>query len=260
MVGRLGCERHRRLLAGFLGDAQRAILGQPVARDDKAGERLRELGHQRLPDMRRQVLELEQGLADRREMAEAFDDAFDREDRKVGIVVLDQRQAGLGRADLGNRRRDRARQVRAARDCRLHGAGAGRDMIDKIGVEQKRRAFEHDAGDLAVVGGERMDDGGRRQFAVGQRFGQRMAHQGRRIVEQHDHGALAGGAIVLAHVRIKVGPRQGRCRIGALGGRSGAHPLKKLTYDHCICTRAARTSAARSRGQAKPGGLIKGSP
>ena len=58
------------------------------------------------------------------------------------------------------------------------------------------------------------------------------AHQRRRIVEQHDHRALGGGAIVGRQIGIEIGARQRAGRFGALAGRRGAHPLQELTNDH----------------------------
>ncbi len=72
-------ERDRRLLAGLLGDALGAILVEPGARGDKAGERLGQFCDQRLPRRRGQILAHQHRFADRGEMAMARDDAIERE-------------------------------------------------------------------------------------------------------------------------------------------------------------------------------------
>ena len=72
-------------------------------------------------------------------MAVAFDDTIDRERRNVGIVVLEQRQAGFLGADFGDRGGDRTRQRGAARDRGLHRRRTGRHGIDQIGIDEQRR-------------------------------------------------------------------------------------------------------------------------
>ena len=148
-------ERDGRLLAGLLGDALGVVLLQPFARRDEAGERLGELGDQRLPGRRRQIVARQHGFADGGEMAEAGDDAVERERRDLGLHVLDQHQTGLGRADLGDGGGDGARQRGAVGDRGLRLRAAGRDRIDQIGVDQERRMLEHPARHLRLVGGER---------------------------------------------------------------------------------------------------------
>ncbi len=131
-------ERDRRLLAGFLGDAMRAILIQPVAADDKFSERLRQLDNQSLTDRRRKIAPRQQYLADRRQMAEAIDDAVDREWRDVGTRDFPEARGKLRPYRFRRWRRprsaaDSARRaiaVWATRTVRRHG-------IDEFGVEQE---------------------------------------------------------------------------------------------------------------------------
>ena len=76
-------------------------------------------------------------------MAEALDDAVDREQRDIGVGIFQQREAGLRRADFGNGRGERARQQRAAGDRDLRVRMAGGDQVDQIVFEQQRRARQH---------------------------------------------------------------------------------------------------------------------
>ena len=72
-------------------------------------------------------------LADRRQMAEALDDAVDGERRDIGVGIFQKRQTGLRRADFGDGRGERARQHGAAGDGRLRRRLTGGDQIDQIG-------------------------------------------------------------------------------------------------------------------------------
>ena len=159
----------------------------------------------------------------------------------LGAVVLDQHQAGLGGADLGDGGGDRARQIGAARDRGLRLRPAGRDRIDQVGIDQQRRMLEHPARDLRLVGGEPEDHRRRRVLAERQRPRQRFAHQRRRIVEQHDQRAFGGGAVIGGEIGIEIGARQCGGGLGTLGGTRRTHPLEKLTNDH------ASTDATRCR-------------
>ena len=103
----------------------------------------RQLGDQRLPRRRRQIVARQHGFADGGEMAVALDDAVERERRDLGLRVLDQHQAGLGRPDLGDGGGDRARQPGAAGDRGLRRRAAGRHRIDQVGIDQERRMLEH---------------------------------------------------------------------------------------------------------------------
>ena len=69
---------------------------------------------------------------------------------------------------------------------------------------------------------------------------EREAHKRRRIVEQHDHRAFAGRAILVGHVGIKIRAGERRSRIGALARGSGTQPLQKLTDNHSLNTNATR--------------------
>ena len=86
----------------------------------------------------------------------------------------------------------------------------GGDRIDQIGVHQQRRMLEHPARDLRLVGGEPEDHRRRRLVAERQRPRQRLAHQRRRIVEQHDQRAFGRGAIVGRQIGIEIGARHAR--------------------------------------------------
>ena len=83
------------------------------------------------------------GLADRRQMAEALDDAVDRERRDIGVGIFQQREAGLRRSDFGDGGGHRARQQERGPRWRACRRRDGRDRIDQVGVDQQRRMLEH---------------------------------------------------------------------------------------------------------------------
>ena len=89
-----------------------------------------------------------------------------------------------------------------------------------------------------------MDDRRRRLLADGKHLGERRAHQRRRIVEQHDHRAFGGGAVVGREIGIEIGARQRAGGFGALAGGGRAQPMQELTNDH-VSTGATTGAAAR---------------
>jgi hypothetical protein len=121
---------------------------------------------------------------------------------------------------------------------------AGGDGIDKVGVDEERRMLQHPARDFRLVAGKPEDDGRRGKFAERQRLRQRLAHQRRRIVQQHDQRAFGGGAVVGRQFGIEVGARHRSSCVGALRGACRSHPLQELADDHvsaeAMCRRAAR--------------------
>ena len=129
-------------------------------------------------------------------MTVADNDAVERERNKLGFSVFQQHQAGFRAADLGERRRDRAWHERPLRDGDLQIGLPARGRIHQIGIEKERRARQHQRGDFRLIGGERVHDHRRCLLAAAQRLGERPAHQWRRIIKQHDHGAFGGGQII----------------------------------------------------------------
>ena len=119
---------------------------------------------------------------------------------KLGVGVFDQFERCRRRTYFGNRGGNRRRQIYAAGDRTLHVAGAGRDDIDEVSVDQKRRIFEYRQRDRRLVGRKRPHDSGRRVRASREYFRHRLADQWRWIVEQHQQRAFGGDAIVLAEI------------------------------------------------------------
>jgi phage major head subunit gpT-like protein len=107
-----------------------------LPRGDKARQRKRELAEQRLARRHRQVVARRQVFTDRRQMAETFDHAVDRERRNVGVGIFQKCEASLRRSDFGDGRRQRARQHRAAGNRDLRRRLAGGDQIDQVFVKQ----------------------------------------------------------------------------------------------------------------------------
>jgi hypothetical protein len=95
--------RDGRLLAGFLGDALRAIVGEPGAGGNKARQGLREICDERLAGCRRHVLPRQHHLADRREMAEPFGYAVQRETNDFGLRVLQKHETDFRTCHFGER-------------------------------------------------------------------------------------------------------------------------------------------------------------
>ena len=119
-------ERDGRLLAGLLGDALGVVLVQPVARRRRSRRASRTAWRPApagSPPAGRRAPACASRIAarwpKRATMRSSENGAIS------ALRVLDQHQAGLGGADLGDRGGDRARQVGAARDRGLQSA-AGR--------------------------------------------------------------------------------------------------------------------------------------
>ena len=181
-------------------------------------------------------------------MAEALDQPIGRDRRNVGIAILRQQQTRFRRADFGDGGGDRTRQAGAAGDRGLHDAAAGRDRIDQIGIDEKRRQRQHRRGDLRLIGGQRQDDGRRCARACRQHIGQRPPHQRRRVVEQHQHRALGRGEIVGRQIRIEVAAGQRSGRLGALTGRRDADIVEKMADDHGSLTPGKRKADCDRKG------------
>ena len=167
-------------------------------------------------------------------MAEAGNDAVERERSDLGFLVLDQHEAGFRRSDLGNGGRHHPRQGVAAGDRRLHLVWRGGDHVDEIGVDEQGRTPEHHGGDVGLVGRERMHDRRRRLVARRERFRHGAAHQRRGIVEQHQHRALGGRAIIGGKIRVKVSARERAGGVRPHAGRGGTVPLQELPNDHAF--------------------------
>ena len=85
--------------------------------------------------------------------------------------------------------------------------------------------FEHPARDLRLVGGKAEDDRRRRMLAEGKRAGERLAHQRRGIVQQHDQRAFGGGAVIGREIGIEISACQRGGGFGPFGGAGATQPL-----------------------------------
>ena len=231
-IGTEGGDRDGAPVAGVPHHLVRPAAAEPFAVDHEVGEQRRQHPHQHVTRRHRQVGAREHRLADGADASKPGDEAIERGRRKRRVRIFQRDEAGFDRADLGERSHHCALQRRAGGDRGLEIAAARGDDPDELGIDQERRARQHQRGDVGMVGGERVDHGMGRIGASRQRFGKRLPHQRRGIVEQHDHGALGGGPIFLGEVGIEIGPRKSPGRLGALTGRSGAHPVEELTDDH----------------------------
>ncbi len=91
VVWRLGGERDGRLLACVARGVQRVFGIHPLPVGDEAGQRARQLGEQRLARRHWQIGPRHQRFADRRQIAEAVDDAVDGERCDVGLGIFQER-------------------------------------------------------------------------------------------------------------------------------------------------------------------------
>jgi hypothetical protein len=127
----------------------------------------------------------------------------------------------------------------------LRGRGPCGDDLNQVSVEQKRRILQDPGGNLRLIIGKAQDDEGRGFLAECEGSCELGAHDRRRIVEQHDEGALGGGPIIGAEVAVKIRARQSGRGVAALGRRSRFHPLQEFTNDHAateaFCSRCPLT-------------------
>ena len=101
---------------------------------------------------------------------------------------------------------------------------ADRCAIDEFGVEQQRRAREHDARDLGLIVGEREHDVTRRVLGARHRLGERAAYDGGGIVEragQRQHDVAPDG---VGQGRKEEGAGERADRFAAQFGALAAHP------------------------------------
>ena len=258
LVGRLGGERDGRLLARLARGVFGVFGTHPLPAGDEAGKRLRQFGEQRLAGRHRQVVARHERLADRRQMAETFDDAVDGERRNIGVRILQKRKTRLRRADLGDGRGQRARQHGAAGDCHLRFRMTGGDQVDQIVFREQRRSRQNRQRDFRLIGGKRVHHDARRFLRGSEHLGERAPHQRRRIVEQHDHRAFGGGKIVGRQIGMKIGAGERGCGFRPFTGRGAANPLQKLTNNHGTTRRYEQPSRTRTeRSQLKPTRLNK---
>ena len=82
--GRLGGNRHGRLLAGFAGNDPRARRIQPPPLGDEYDQRFRQFCDQREAGGWGDIVTRQQGFADGRNITETLDHAVDRERRNLG--------------------------------------------------------------------------------------------------------------------------------------------------------------------------------
>ena len=93
----------------------------------------------------------------------------------------------------GRRGGDRGLRIRIARP----------DGVDEIGIEQQRRMLQHQRGDVGLIGDQRVDHGMRRFRLAHSASASARRTSGERIVEQHDHRAFGGDAVVVRRSEIE---------------------------------------------------------
>ena len=211
-------------------------------------------GDQRLARRGRQIVARQQRLADRREMAEALHDAVERERRDVAASDFRSGSDRLRREPTSAIAAATARwQPGRPRDRGLHCRTRRPTQSTRSESSSSGERARHDRGDIRLIGRQRMHDGRRRILARRECLRERDAHQRRRIVEQHDHRAFGGGAIVRRQIGIEIGARERAGGLGALAGRRGSHPLEEVPNDHgrhrlTLATHGQASRAARDTG------------
>jgi hypothetical protein len=168
---------HRGLFTSLARDALGTFGIEPAAACDKIDQRRGYSCDHGQARRGGKIVPRQQRFANGRNFPEAGENAVDRECGHLRVAILRKHEAGLGGADLGKRRSDRALQAGAACDRDLHVFVSGSDRVDQIGIDEQRRERQHRSGDLRLIGRERQHDHGRRARARRQRVGKRPAHQ-----------------------------------------------------------------------------------
>ena len=129
-MNRFGGDRHGDAIAGLARDVVRAFLGQPFSMRNEAGERVGKLRDQRLPCFGGQIFAKKQRLAHGGKVAVPLGNAIENRLPSIPHPILDQREAGSGRPNLGNGGGERTRERRARSNRALHALNRTRDEVD----------------------------------------------------------------------------------------------------------------------------------
>ena len=173
---------------------------------DEARQRLGQLDHQRVMRRGRQVGPRQQRFTDRREMAEAL--------RRSGRARTPRCRRRGFRSASGTPRPMPTSAIAAATE-----RGSARAARSRTASQHRRRAIASTRSEssssgersstIAAMSGwsstSACTTAAGASRARAERFGERAAHQRRRIVEQHDHRAFGGDAVVLRQIGIEVG-------------------------------------------------------
>ena len=206
---------HGRLIAGFARDALRALGAQPIAARGEIGERARRRAGEFIAQGGRQIVAVCQRLAQLRVFAKALERAPQGAGPEIGVEIARERDHRRALADLGERRGEAGGKAGPAGDRGLSDDVADRGAIDQLRFAERRRAAEHDGGDLALIGGERQHDVARRLRRARQGFGQRPAHQRRRVVEHGREAEFDLGARLGRQIGIEIGAGERAHRFSA---------------------------------------------
>ena len=229
---RFSRKRHCRLFAGLARDALSMVGIEPATRGDKIHQRLRRPWRQSQAASPPRDRRAPATLREWRDFPKTLENPIDRELGDLGFAIFRKHQTSLGRADLGERSRDRALQAGTARDGHLDVFVSGGDSVDQISVDEERRQRQDRRSDLRLIGCQRQHHGRRRTGACRQNVGQRPPYHGGGVIEQHQHRAFGRRGIVRRKIGIKVGARQRCCCFGPFAGRRGSHPIEKMADDH----------------------------
>ena len=206
---------------------------QPVPRGDKAGERLRQFGEQRLAHCYRQIVSRQKIFADRRQMAEALDDAVERKRRHV-----ERRDFPEARDRLAPHRLRRwPRQV--ARGRKRRPAMATCASVAPVAI-RSTRSSSSSSGECARIGSA--TSGWSSPSACTTTCGASSADANTSASARRTSGEASSSNMIIApsaaaqivsrQIGVKIGARQRRSGFRPLAGRRLAHPLQELTNNH----------------------------
>ncbi len=224
-------QRQRRLHASVTHDP----LGPRRAHQGKHQRRtfqgLPELDQKHVPAIRRQPRVGDQRLPQGRQVTVALGHAAVAERGDRSAAIGEQGRARLLVADLGNGRRQRHGNGRAAGNQHLRRLLADGHPVDQVGIGQEWRTSQHEGCHFRLVGSERRDHLDRRVMAHGQGLRHGLANLGGRIVEQQRQRGFRRAAILERKSGPDIGMGKGARRCRPLRDPRGVYPFQEMRND-----------------------------
>ena len=187
--------------------------------------------HQPVAKPRRQVGAVEQRTAQIGAGGKPGDQAPKAGRTQARIGVADQDERRLRRPVAAQHHRQRAGDLRPARDQALQAGRRGARPFDQVVVVDQRRARDHDRGDVDLVAHQRRHDLRRGMGAGRQRLGEGEAHLRRGIVQKQGQRRFRRHPFVHVETGVQVGARQRGCRSGTPRDVGAGLPFEEMFYD-----------------------------